>query len=79
MSEERTRIEELLAEERALSARRRRLQDRIDFLRGGGGGPVEETAGLIEELLRQERGVSEKRRELHDRIERARAELLRQG
>jgi predicted nucleic acid-binding Zn-ribbon protein len=72
-------LEKLNTEERALSARRTRLQDRIDFLRGGGGGPGEDVAGLIEELLRQEREVSEQRRELHGRIEIARAELLRQG
>jgi predicted nucleic acid-binding Zn-ribbon protein len=73
------RLEKLLAEERALSARRTRLQDRIDFLRGGGGGPGEDVTELIEDLLRQEREVSEQRRELHERIEVTRAELLRQG
>ena len=67
-----------MAEERALSARRTRLQDRIDFLRGGGGGPNEDVAGLIDDLLRQEREVSEQRRDVHERIEIARAELLRQ-
>ncbi len=72
-------LEKLTAEERALSVRRSRLQDRIDFLRGGGGGPGEDVTELIEELLRQERDVSEQRRELHERIEIARTELLRQG
>jgi hypothetical protein len=71
-------LERLEAEERSLSARRTRLQDRIDFLRGGGGGPVEESAEAIAGLERQEREVSEQRRELHERIELARAEL-RQG
>jgi predicted nucleic acid-binding Zn-ribbon protein len=70
-------LEKLTAEERALSARRTRLQDRIDFLRGGGGGPVEESAELIEDLLRQEREVSAQRRELHERIARLRQELMR--
>ena len=71
-------LERLEAEERTLSARRTRLQDRIDFLRGGGGGPVEESAELIADLVRQEREVSEQRLELHERIVIARAEL-RQG
>jgi chromosome segregation ATPase len=71
-------LERLEAEERSLSARRTRLQDRIDFLRGGGGGPVEESAEAIAGLEGQEREVSEQRRELHERIELARAEL-RQG
>jgi predicted nucleic acid-binding Zn-ribbon protein len=70
-------LERLEAEERTLSARRTRLQDRIDFLRGGGGGPVEESAELIADLQRQEREVSEQRLELHERIEIARAELRR--
>ena len=72
-------LEKLTAEERALSVRRTRLQDRIDFLRGGGGGPREDVTELIEDLLRQEHEVSEQRRELHERIEIARTELLRQG
>jgi len=70
-------LQRLEAEERTLSARRTRLQDRIDFLRGGGGGPVEESAELIADLQRQEREVSEQRLELHERIEIARAELRR--
>jgi predicted nucleic acid-binding Zn-ribbon protein len=71
-------LERLEAEERSLSARRTRLQDRIDFLRGGGGGPVEESAEAIAGLERQEREVSEQRRELHERIELARAELTQE-
>jgi predicted nucleic acid-binding Zn-ribbon protein len=71
-------LERLEAEERAVSARRTRLQDRIDFLRGGGGGPVEENTKLIEDLVRQEREVSLQRRALHEQIQIARAEL-RQG
>jgi hypothetical protein len=77
MSEHARRIDELIAEERARSAQRRRLQDRIDFLRGGGGGPIEENAERITDLERQEREVSRERRELHELIEIARAELRR--
>jgi hypothetical protein len=66
-------MERLNAEERSLSALRARLQDRIDFLRGGGGGPVDENAELIADLERQEREASQRRRELHERIEVAQA------
>jgi hypothetical protein len=59
-------------EERALSARRTRIQNRLDFLRAGGGGPGAEVEEQIAELERQEREVSEQRRELHQRIELAR-------
>jgi hypothetical protein len=65
-------LEQLAKQERSLSTRRARLQDRIDFLRAGGGGPVEEQAGLIAELELQERELSRQRRELHERIESAR-------
>jgi hypothetical protein len=63
---------DLAAKERSLSAKRTRLQDRIDFLRAGGSGPVEDQAELIAELERQEREVSRERRELHEQIEGAR-------
>lgn len=60
--------ERLEAEERSLSTRRARLQDRIDFLRAGGGGPLDEQAELIADLERQERELSDQRSELHERI-----------
>lgn len=69
----------LNAEERSLSARRARLQDRIDFLRAGGGGPEVDVAELIAELERKEYKLSEQRRELHERIELARTRLTRGG
>jgi hypothetical protein len=59
-------------EERALSARRTRIQNRLDFLRSGGGGHGAEVEEQIAELERQEREVSLARRELHERIELAR-------
>lgn len=76
MSELAHRIRDLEAEERSLSARRARLQNRIDFLRSGGGRTVEEPDALAD-LQRQEREVSSRRREVHAEIEVARAELIR--
>ena len=67
----------LNAEERMLSSRRTRLQDRIDFLRAGGGGPEADVSELIAELERQERELSRQRLELHERIEVARTRLTR--
>ncbi len=77
MGTEPRRLERLTAEERSLSAQRRRLQDRIDFLRSGGRGPDDDVTELLDELLRRERELSERRRELHEEIELARVELLR--
>ena len=67
-------LAELNEEERALSARRRKLHDRIDFLRAGGGGPVEEVAELLARLEAEEREVSAARRAIHARIDVAMAE-----
>lgn len=78
MSELASRIRDLEAEERSLSARRARLQNRIDFLRSGGGGPLDEVADTLDDLVLQEREVSTRRRELHAEIEAARVELLRE-
>jgi chromosome segregation ATPase len=77
MSEPAHRIRELEAEERSLSARRARLQNRIDFLRSGGGGPLDEVAGTLDALVDEEREVSTRRRALHAEIETVRAELIR--
>ena len=68
-------LAKLNEEERAVSARRTKLHNRIDFVRAGGGGPVADVAELLAELVREEREVSDYRRELHARIELARAEL----
>ena len=70
-------LAELNEEERAVSARRAKLHNRIDFLRAGGGGSLEEVAEALAKLEREEREVSDYRRELHQRIELARAELQR--
>jgi len=72
-SDSRAGLESLEAEERALSARRRRLHDRIDFLRGGGGDP-EAVGGELERLLDEEGRVSAERREIHRRLDELRPE-----
>jgi predicted nucleic acid-binding Zn-ribbon protein len=62
-------LAQLTKEERSLSARRARLQDRIDFLRAGGGGPVDDVAELLAGLEEQERELSRQRQDLHARID----------
>ena len=70
-------LAQLNDEERSLSTRRARLQDRIDFLRAGGGGTVDEVAALIEDLEREERELSRQRHELHVQIDLVRDEARR--
>lgn len=71
-------LEQLESQERSVSNRRRRLHDRIDFLRVSGnadGTPA--TTEQLAELDRQERELSQTRRELHRQIAAARAERRR--
>jgi len=64
-----TQLEQLIAEEKALSARRRRLHDRIDFMRSGRAAGGGDTAAQLQSLLDEERQVSTRRRELHAEID----------
>ena len=63
-------LEGLQAEERSVSRQRKRLQDRIDFIRSGGGGSA--SASQVEEqlraLLEKEGALSKRRSELHSQI-----------
>jgi hypothetical protein len=60
-------------EERAVSQRRRRLHERIDFIRGNGA-QDEETLGRLATLETEEKDVSRQRRELHARIDSLRSQ-----
>jgi hypothetical protein len=68
----REELEKLEEEELAVSARRRRLHDRIDFLRGSGEPDVEER---LARLTTEERAISDRRLELHRLIDALRVEL----
>jgi hypothetical protein len=70
----RTLLEELEVEEQIISARRRRLHDQIEFLRGGGMGEPDALARLAK-LDESERQVSLQRKELQARIDALRTEL----
>jgi hypothetical protein len=67
---DRARLEQ---EERRLSLKRRRLQERIDFLRGGGGGFTEQSNQQLRHLREEESMTSRQRRDLHLRIDEMRA------
>jgi predicted nucleic acid-binding Zn-ribbon protein len=62
-------LERLEAQERAISARRARLHDRIDFLRANGNADgTTATPEQLEALDEQERELSQERKKLHARI-----------
>jgi chromosome segregation ATPase len=60
-------------EERSVSQRRRRLHERIDFIRGSNA-QDEETLERLAKLVAEEKEVSEHRRELHIRIDALRSQ-----
>jgi hypothetical protein len=67
------RLAELEERERTVSARRRRLHDRIDYARGTGAAEADPDA--LARLHADERAVSDERRRLHAEIDALRAEL----
>jgi hypothetical protein len=69
------RLALLESEERAVSSRRRRLHDRIDFMRGGGAVTSSDGDGQLQKLLDEERELSVRRRELHAEIDAIRIRL----
>ena len=60
-------------EERAVSQRRRRLHERIDFIRGNGAQDAESLERLVK-LEAEAKEVSQQRRDLHGRIDGLRSE-----
>jgi hypothetical protein len=62
-------LERLEEEERALSAKRRRLHDRMDIFAGATGAE----GAAATERRSEERAISERRRELHEQIRELRA------
>ncbi len=62
-------LHELEQQERALSRRRRLLHDRLDFVRGGGGGQSPAANEQIVVLEGQEKALSEQRRDVQSRID----------
>jgi hypothetical protein len=68
-----TRLE---VEERGISARRRRLHDRIDFARQAAAGGIATTD--LGSMLEEERAISAERRALHARIDELRVKLGRE-
>lgn len=70
-------LKEATAEERRVSDRRNNLQDRLDFLRAGGGSTTSASSSLFEKLVADEERVSEERRQMHRTIDRLNAERMR--
>ncbi|MBM3678914.1 MAG: hypothetical protein FJW96_13705 [Actinobacteria bacterium] len=68
-----------LKEERRISDRRRRVQDRLDFLRSGGAVTSDGSTELVDKLTADEREVSEERRQVHVVIDLLYAERTRRG
>ncbi len=68
-------LAQLEAEERAVSTRRRRLHDRIDFMRGGAATQSPDAEAQLQRLQDEERELSLRRRELHVEIDAIRVRL----
>jgi predicted nucleic acid-binding Zn-ribbon protein len=69
------RLAELEGEERAISSKRRRIHDRLDFMRGGAAVPSPDHEEKLRQLIEEEREVSARRRELHAEIDALRVKL----
>jgi predicted nucleic acid-binding Zn-ribbon protein len=69
------RLAVLESDERAVSSKRRRLHDRIDFMRSGSAVASEDAEMKLQQLQDEERELSERRRELHAEIDALRIRL----
>ena len=70
-------LTQLERDEQAVSRRRTKLHERIDFIRSGGFASAEPNEDPLEELLEEERDLSTRRNELHFRIDELRTEHIR--
>jgi RsiG-like len=68
-----TRLDELAADERALSRARRLLHGVIDLLRGAEPAPRSPHGKQLQLLEEKERDLSARRRKLHDLLDRKRS------
>ena len=72
------RLAQLESEERTISSKRRRLHDRLDFMRSGGAVASDDHEEKLRQLLEEERELSARRRELHIEIDALRVKLGQQ-
>lgn len=72
------RLAQLESEERMVSSKRRRLHNRLDFMRSGAAVPSADHEEQLQKLEEEEREVSARRRELHLEIDALRVRLGQQ-
>ena len=68
-------LAQLEIEERTVSSKRRRLHDRLDFMRSGAAVPSDDHAEKLRALEEEEDELSARRRELHLQIDSLRVKL----
>ena len=72
------RLAQLESEERIISSKRRRVHDRLDFMRSGAAVQSADHEEQLRRLEEEERQLSAKRRELHVEIDALRVRLGQQ-
>ena len=72
------RLAQLESEERTVSSKRRRVHDRLDFMRSGAAVPSDDHEERLQQLTEEERELSHRRRELHFEIDALRVKLGQQ-
>jgi predicted nucleic acid-binding Zn-ribbon protein len=77
-AEDTRRLAQLESEERTISSKRRRLHDRLDFMRSGGAVASDDYEEKLQQLIDEERELSTRRRELHIEIDALRVKLGQQ-
>jgi predicted nucleic acid-binding Zn-ribbon protein len=77
-AEDARRLAQLESEERTVSSKRRRVHDRLDFMRSGGAVTSDDHQERLQQLVDEERALSARRRELHIEIDALRVKLGQQ-